>query len=94
MRVRIVKIGNSRGIRIPKPLLDQTGIINDVEVIMLEKAFLQTLVKKEQLKERLYVQESADEMKQQLREIRANGSTHEAGGSPSPSGSSPKRQPR
>ena len=32
MRARIVKIGNSRGIRIPKPLLDQSGIINDVEL--------------------------------------------------------------
>ena len=26
MRGRIVKIGNSRGIRIPKPLLEQTGL--------------------------------------------------------------------
>lgn len=32
MRARIVKIGNSRGIRIPKPLLEQTGIIEDVEI--------------------------------------------------------------
>jgi antitoxin MazE len=32
MRVRVVKIGNSRGIRIPKPLLDQTGIVDDVEL--------------------------------------------------------------
>ena len=32
MRAHIVKIGNSQGIRIPKPLLDQTGIIDDVEL--------------------------------------------------------------
>jgi antitoxin MazE len=32
MRARIVKIGNSQGIRIPKPVLEQTGIIEDVEV--------------------------------------------------------------
>ena len=32
MRARVVKIGNSQGIRIPKPLLDQTGIIGDVEL--------------------------------------------------------------
>ncbi len=32
MRVRIVKIGNSQGIRIPKPLLEQTGITDDVEL--------------------------------------------------------------
>lgn len=32
MRARVVKIGNSQGIRIPKPLLDQTGITDDVEL--------------------------------------------------------------
>jgi antitoxin MazE len=32
MRARIVKIGNSQGIRIPKPLLDQSGINTDVEL--------------------------------------------------------------
>ena len=32
MRARVVKIGNSQGIRIPKPLLEQTGIIRDVEL--------------------------------------------------------------
>ncbi len=32
MRARIVKIGNSQGIRIPKPILEQTGIMDDVEL--------------------------------------------------------------
>ena len=32
MRTRVVKIGNSQGIRIPKPILEQTGIIGDVEL--------------------------------------------------------------
>ena len=32
MRARVVKIGNSQGIRLPKPLLEQTGIMNDVEL--------------------------------------------------------------
>ena len=32
MRASIIKIGNSQGIRIPKPLLDQTGITKDVEM--------------------------------------------------------------
>lgn len=32
MRARIVKIGNSQGIRIPKPLLELTGIMEDVEL--------------------------------------------------------------
>ena len=32
MRARIVKIGNSRGIRIPKPLLEQLKINEDVDI--------------------------------------------------------------
>ena len=32
MKTRIVAIGNSRGIRIPKPLLEQTGLSGEVEI--------------------------------------------------------------
>ena len=32
MRARVIKIGNSQGLRIPKPILDQTGILDDVEI--------------------------------------------------------------
>jgi len=32
MRVRVIKIGNSQGLRIPKPILEQTGIMDDVEI--------------------------------------------------------------
>lgn len=32
MRTRIVKIGNSRGIRIPEPLLEQAGLGGEVEM--------------------------------------------------------------
>lgn len=32
MRARIVKIGNSQGIRIPKPLLEQLEIKEDVDI--------------------------------------------------------------
>jgi antitoxin MazE len=32
VRTRIVKIGNSQGIRIPKPLLEQSGIDTEVEI--------------------------------------------------------------
>ena len=32
MRARIIRIGNSRGLRIPKPVLDQTGIRDEVEI--------------------------------------------------------------
>jgi antitoxin MazE len=32
MRARIIKIGNSQGIRIPKPILEQSGITEDVDI--------------------------------------------------------------
>lgn len=32
MKTRIVAIGNSRGVRIPKPLLEQTGLSGEVEI--------------------------------------------------------------
>ena len=32
MKTRIVRIGNSQGIRIPKSLLDQTGLQGEVEI--------------------------------------------------------------
>ncbi len=32
MRAHVIKIGNSQGIRIPKPILEQTGITGDVEL--------------------------------------------------------------
>lgn len=32
MRARLIKIGNSQGLRIPKPILEQTGITGDVEI--------------------------------------------------------------
>jgi len=32
MRVRVIQIGNSRGLRIPKAILEQTGIRDEVEI--------------------------------------------------------------
>ncbi len=32
MKTRIIRIGNSQGIRIPKPLLDQSGLDEEVEL--------------------------------------------------------------
>jgi antitoxin MazE len=32
VKTRIVRIGNSQGVRIPKPLLDQTGLHGEVEI--------------------------------------------------------------
>jgi antitoxin MazE len=36
MKSKIVKIGNSQGIRIPKPLIAQVGIERDVEISVEE----------------------------------------------------------
>jgi antitoxin MazE len=32
MKARIIRIGNSQGVRIPKPLLEQTGLTDEVEL--------------------------------------------------------------
>jgi antitoxin MazE len=32
MKAHLVRIGNSQGIRIPKPLLEQTGLQDEVEI--------------------------------------------------------------
>jgi len=32
MRARIVRIGNSQGIRLPKPIIEQAGISEDVDI--------------------------------------------------------------
>ena len=34
MKTRIVRIGNSRGIRIPKPLLEQARLREEVELVV------------------------------------------------------------
>jgi antitoxin MazE len=40
MRARIVKIGNSQGIRIPKPILEQSGITEDVDIEVQDNQIL------------------------------------------------------
>ena len=37
VRTRIIRIGNSQGIRIPKPLLEQSGIDEEVELEIQDK---------------------------------------------------------
>ena len=34
MKARIIRVGNSRGIRIPKTVLEQTGIQDEVELLI------------------------------------------------------------
>lgn len=32
MKAKLVRIGNSRGLRIPKPVLEQAGLVDDVDI--------------------------------------------------------------
>ena len=32
MKTRLVRIGNSRGVRLPKPLIEQIGLTDEVEI--------------------------------------------------------------
>ena len=34
MKTRIIRIGNSHGIRIPKPLLEEAGLVGEVDLQM------------------------------------------------------------
>lgn len=36
MKTKIIRIGNSRGIRIPKPLLEQAGLGEEVELRVVD----------------------------------------------------------
>ena len=40
MRARVIKIGNSQGLRIPKPILEQTGIMDDVEIEVVKNQII------------------------------------------------------
>ena len=40
MKTRIVRIGNSLGVRIPKRLLEQTGLHGDVEITVRDRALV------------------------------------------------------
>lgn len=40
MRSKLVRIGNSRGVRLPKPLIDQAGLADEVELRVREGAII------------------------------------------------------
>ncbi len=40
MKTKIVRIGNSRGVRIPKPLLEQAGLEDEVELRVVESGLM------------------------------------------------------
>lgn len=40
MKTKLVRIGNSRGVRIPKSLLEQAGLDEDVELHVVRKGIM------------------------------------------------------
>ena len=40
MKTRIVRIGNSQGVRIPKPLLEEAGLDGDVRLRVVESGIM------------------------------------------------------
>jgi antitoxin MazE len=42
MKTRLVQIGNSRGLRLPKPLIEEAGLKDEVEVILRDGALIIT----------------------------------------------------
>lgn len=40
MKARLVRIGNSRGIRLPKPLIEEAGLTEEVELRVREGAIV------------------------------------------------------
>lgn len=40
MKTRLIQIGNSRGIRIPKPLIEQAKLGDEVELRVVERGLL------------------------------------------------------
>jgi len=40
MKARLVRIGNSRGVRLPKPLIEEAGLEDDVELVVRDGAIV------------------------------------------------------
>ena len=40
MRTRLIKIGNSRGVRLPKPLIEEAGLTDQVDVTVKNGAII------------------------------------------------------
>ncbi len=50
MKAAIITIGNSKGIRIPKPLLEESGLVDDVEIRLLKDGLKITPIKIKKVK--------------------------------------------
>lgn len=44
MKARLIRIGNSRGVRLPKPLIEQAGLTEDVDLVVREGEIVITRV--------------------------------------------------
>lgn len=42
MKTRLVRIGNSRGLRLPKPLIEEAGLEDEVDVTLRDGALIIT----------------------------------------------------
>ena len=40
MKTKIIRIGNSKGIRLPKPLLEQVGLVSEVDLEVRDGALV------------------------------------------------------
>ena len=40
MKTKLIPIGNSRGVRIPKPLLEEAGLREDVEIEVVQSGIM------------------------------------------------------
>jgi len=40
MKAKLIRIGNSRGVRLPKPVIEEAGLADDVEVQVREGAVI------------------------------------------------------
>lgn len=45
MRTRLIAIGNSRGIRLPKPLIEEVGLVEEVELRVEDGSIVVTAVR-------------------------------------------------
>jgi len=36
MKTKLIRIGNSQGVRIPKPLIEESGITDEIEMILID----------------------------------------------------------
>ncbi|MCX6101337.1 MAG: AbrB/MazE/SpoVT family DNA-binding domain-containing protein [Candidatus Bipolaricaulota bacterium] len=38
MKAKLIQIGNSRGVRLPKPIIEQVGLLDEVELVVRDGA--------------------------------------------------------